>query len=282
MSQHQGGTDTANKVKLTSSIEQVMWKGLMASPGATTGLEVFTKFVGNGADLQIELSDAGGKKLGTFKDKITGNRFWAPIAIPPEAKDALFAEVKLPKHGLTKKSGALLLTPPIQITNAKWDKQEAGRGDILKLTADVKGAYDGTEAEISIWEHDADGAHDPITKFPALVDKAKVSAEWEFEYQDDTDDIPTEEESENGYQWPEYFFRVEILGVKAESGLLRFKDWIEIELVDQDDNPEPGEQYVLTLPDGSERKGQLDADGKVREEQIPPGPYAIRFPDLEE
>jgi hypothetical protein len=44
----------------------------------------------------------------------------------------------------------------------KWDKKEARRGDILKLTADVINLYEGSEVEIRIWEHDSDGAHDLI------------------------------------------------------------------------------------------------------------------------
>jgi hypothetical protein len=43
----------------------------------------------------------------------------------------------------------------IEITNADWDKQEARRGDVLKLNANVKGVRDGAESQIEIWEHDA-------------------------------------------------------------------------------------------------------------------------------
>ena len=85
----------------------------------------------------------------------------------------------------------------IEITNVKWDKQEARRGDVLKLTADVKGASDGTEAQIEIFEHDADGNHDFIGKFFAPVKNETMEATWKFKYIKDTDDIPTADESEN-------------------------------------------------------------------------------------
>jgi hypothetical protein len=211
-----------------------------------------------------------------------GNRFAANITVPANAKDALYANVKLPKHGLSMKSGPLIILPPVQITNAKWDKPEARRGDILKLTADIKGVPDDTEALIEIWEHDADGAHDFVTKFPVLIKNKKVEAEWEFEYYEDVDDIPTAEESEKGYHPPEYFFRVKVGEVSAESGLIEFKDWIEIELKDGGDNPITDEKYILHLPDGQQRDGHLDENGYARIDNVPPGKCTLEFPDLDE
>lgn len=171
--------------------------------------------------------------------------------------------------------------PKIEITNAKWDKQEARRGDVLKLTADVKGVKDNTEVQIEIWEHDADGNHDLIEKFSALVKNRKVEAEWEFKYGTDTDEIPTAEESDKGYNQPEHFFRVKIDDHFGESGLLKFKDWIEIELVDEEGDPVADEDYILHLPDGQERKGKLNSNGYAKEEDVPPGKIFVEFPNLE-
>lgn len=57
--------------------------------------------------------------------------------------------------------------------------------------------------------------------------------------------------------------------------------WIGIELVDADGNPVAGEEYEITLPDGSVRKGTLDDAGKAHERGIDPGTCAVRFPALE-
>lgn len=57
--------------------------------------------------------------------------------------------------------------------------------------------------------------------------------------------------------------------------------WIEIELVDEADQPVPGERYELTLPDGKIRKGTLDANGLARVEGLPPGNCQISFPRLD-
>lgn len=271
MAEHKGKTDETKKVKLESSIQQVYWTRRVASPGGTVGIEVFTRNIGNGADLEVTIKEQSGKSFGSYKDKISGNHFWAEIKVPPDAKEALVATVKLSKHGLDMKSPALLLTPPLQITNVKWDKQEARRGDVLKLSADIKGVPDGSEAQITILEHDEDGAHDLITKFPVVVKNKKVEAEWEFAYHEDTDDIPTQAETEKGYSHPEYFFTVTIAGSSGKSELVRFKDWIEFHLQSYSGK----EKYVLHLPDGSEKRGSFDSDGNMKEEVAMPGPYRI-------
>jgi hypothetical protein len=280
MSEHKGNTGKSNQVKLESSIDRVIWTSGTGCAGAKAGVEVNTHFVGNNSDIKIEISDKSGKKFDTLKGKITGNKFWKEITVPDKAKHELYAEAKLSKHGLSRKSNPLYLYPQIEIKNLKWDKKEARRCDILKLTADVTNVYEGAEAEIQIWEHDADGAHDLITKFPAVVKNKKIEVDWEYEYHEDTDDIPTAEETEKGYNPPEYFFRVNIAGVSADSGLLEFKDWIEIKLKNQSGSPIPDEEYVLTFPDGSQRKGKVDELGNAIEKDIPPGSCKIDFPNL--
>lgn len=282
MSKHQTQTDQIKEVQLLSAIQCVQWTSRQAALGGTVGIEVFTQFVGNGSNLEIELSDANGKTFGKSKEKISGNRFWAQIKVPKDAKQGFYATVKLPKHGLQMKSNPLILLPAVEITNLKWDKKDARRGDILKLTADIKGSQDGAEAEISIWEYDDDLAHDFISKFPVTVKNNKIEADWEYEYYEDTDGIATDRELEKGYNPPEYFFRVSLGGVQADSGILEFKDWLEISLKDKFGDPVPDADYVLKLADGTEKQGKLDKDGRARIEDIPPGSYWIHFPEHED
>ena len=272
---HSGDTDKKQEIKLESSIEQVLWTKNSATPGGKIGVEVLTKFIGNNSEIKVEISDKSGKTFETLKGQVSGNKFWKQIIVPEKAKDELFAEAKLSKHSLSKKSSGLYLFPLVEIKNLKWDKQEAHRGDILKLTADVRGLADGNEAELQIWEHDADQAHDLVTKFPVTVRNQKVETEWEFQYVDDTDDIPTEEESETGYQWPEYFFRVVCAGKSADSGLLKFKDWVEFQFVKPDGSPLAEMEVQLILPDGNTLDEKTDENGFIKIEDIAPGKINI-------
>ncbi|MBK7674257.1 MAG: hypothetical protein IPJ27_05525 [Candidatus Accumulibacter sp.] len=57
---------------------------------------------------------------------------------------------------------------------------------------------------------------------------------------------------------------------------------IEIELVDEQGQPVPGEEYCITDPDGCERRGYLDRNGFAREEGIKrAGECKISFPKLD-
>lgn len=59
------------------------------------------------------------------------------------------------------------------------------------------------------------------------------------------------------------------------------KSWIEIELVDEQDNPVPGEKYKITVPDDSVAEGTLDDKGFARVDGIDPGTCKISFPHLD-
>jgi hypothetical protein len=279
MAEHSSQTGQVKKVTLPSSIERVMWSKKLATAGGLVELDVFTLYIGNNSEIQIELSDGSGKTLGKYTERMAGSRFRAPIRVPAEAKEELFATVKLPKHGLQKKSESLRVVPPVQFSNVKWEKSEVQRGETLKLTAEVKGVPDGTDVTITVYEHDADGAHDQVTSFTAQIKNKKVDAEWEYEYHEDTDKIPSEEElhkSGKHYSPPEFFFRISIAGIAIDSGLIAFKDWIELELT-EDGESVTDREYVLYCADGSERKGKLDRNGQARVEHLPPGPVRVDF-----
>ncbi len=62
----------------------------------------------------------------------------------------------------------------------------------------------------------------------------------------------------------------------------RKTSWIEIELVDEDDNPVPGARYAVELPDGTTAAGTLDEKGFARVEGFDPGGCKVTFPDLDQ
>lgn len=277
MSEYEGQTDQVHEIKLSSAINQATWDRPMAWVKGKVRILVYTHFVGNGSDIRITIRNKSGRRLDRIDGKVNSNRFREIWTVSDKAKEAVYFEAELKKHGLKEKSEEMEIIPPIEITNAKWNQPEARRGDILKLTADVKNVPDGTEALIEIYEHDADSAHDFITKLSVLVESKKVEVEWEYEYHEDVDEIPTAEESERGYNPPEYFFRVKIGGSSEDSDRLEFKDYIEIQLKEFGDAPVADLEYTLHLPDNSQRQGQLDELGYAMEEDIPPGRVRVEF-----
>jgi type VI secretion system secreted protein VgrG len=60
------------------------------------------------------------------------------------------------------------------------------------------------------------------------------------------------------------------------------KSWIEIELVDEEDNPVPRQRYKVTLPDGKTvAEGTLNEKGYAKISGIDPGSCKITFPNLD-
>lgn len=288
MTEYTKTTDEVHVINLPSKITHAIWRTKAACVEEKAVFEVWTHFVGNGSDIQIKVEDKRGKKIEKLKGKVYGDYFAGSIVVPKKAKDELSFTAKLPKHGLEKKSGTLRVIPPIAVTNMKWGQKEARREDVIKLSADIEGVPDETEVMIYIYEYDQDRAHDFITKFPYRVKSKKIEAEWEYSYHEDTDEIPTDEEMKEygkSYNPPEYFWVGEIggkrFGDKQESGLLEFRDWIEIELIDEEGNPIAGAEYVLNLPDGEEKKGKLNSQAYIKEEDVPPGKCQVSFPDAD-
>ena len=58
--------------------------------------------------------------------------------------------------------------------------------------------------------------------------------------------------------------------------------WIEIVLVDEEQTPVAGEEYRITVPDGSVKEGTLDEKGFARVEGFDPGTCKVTFPRLDQ
>lgn len=281
-------TDSKEEIKLESALIYADWRQGAVYTGHKAALEVVTVFVGNGAKIEMTGKTENGKKLGKIKDTIDSNRYIGFFEIPADVEpgDMAYFEVKLSANGIDGESSRVPVYPAPIVTNMAWSATEARRGDTLKLTADVDKVEPGTEATVTILEYDNDGAHDKIVDLPAVVKDKKIDISWEYEYHEDVDELPTSEEVQRygaSYNPPEYFFVIDINGFKSgtqqESGLLKFKDYIEISLRAADGAPKADERYVLHLPDGSKKEGRLDSRGKAREDGIPPGHVRVEFPD---
>jgi hypothetical protein len=70
--------------------------------------------------------------------------------------------------------------------------------------------------------------------------------------------------------------------LKTEDEREKKKSWIQIELVDMNGDPVPGESYEVNLPDGQTvAQGTLDEMGRARVEGIEPGTCEVTFPNLD-
>ena len=172
--------------------------------------------------------------------------------------------------------------PPIFATSLKWDNQEVRRGEIVKLQGKFEGCLPNSEAAVIVYEYNPDGHHDKVTTMPTQLKNLDLEVQWEFDYYDNTAQIPIEQEKQKyqkHYVPVEYFFVVVIDGVKIgvgqESGKLRFKDAI---ILNAFVGPLPAANYSLTVEtaDGKAQTLQLDEKGECATGGLPPGRTAIK------
>lgn len=210
--------------------------------------------------------DKGGKP-------ITGVDYTIKSPNGKESRGTLTGEIK--RGGVPEGNHEIKLRA---VTRAGWEKDQAESGEKVKLEIETAGFEDGTEAVIEIWMKDIDRADRKLETLRGNKTSGdRVKAEWVFGYLDD------EEEQESGprkYSSPKFYFIVDIDGVRSRSGMLTFKDYIEIELKDKDGNPMKDEQYIVRFSNGEVRKGKLDGSGSAREENCPPVRHEVEFPNL--
>ncbi|MBN2036720.1 MAG: hypothetical protein JW768_08275 [Chitinispirillaceae bacterium] len=275
----------AHKIQVQSALIYALWACGRAWADSDAPFIVKTALVGNGAEVKIKLVNSSGKTLAKTSEKIHSNYLRAAIPIPSNVKlgDMLLLEVELPKHRLSVESNQVPAGPSLKPKSMKWSSKETKRGYLLKLQAQFVDLPDNTEAEVTIYEYDKDGSHDPLITLPTVIKNSTLDLSWEYQYHDGTDQIPTQNDLkpyQKNYRQPQYFYVIEIdgcrIGTKQESGLVKFNDAIALSLVDPDGTPRANETYKITLPDGTEKKGTLDANGKATIE-MPPGPFTVEY-----
>lgn len=277
-------SDTKHKIKLEPQLIYAEWVQSLAYAGLAVGVEVGTLMVGDGAPIKIKAYNGKDKNIASVEGKVVRNKFLGRIVVPEKTKigDFIYFKAKLPQNNLEGESNRIVVMPAPKVYGLQWSSSEARRGDELTITANLDNVINHTEVSVIIYEYDADGAHDKIVELPTRVENEKIKLVWEYQYVEDTDDILTQSELEQyteNYNPPEYFFTVKLaeteFGENQESGLLRFKDFIDLFVKWDDGTPISEGQYRLILPNGEEVSGTLDEDGHLRIDDTDPGPFQL-------
>jgi hypothetical protein len=157
------------------------------------------------------------------------------------------------------------------ILDAQWSKTETKIGEKVKILIKTKGMEDGEKAEVQIFVKDANFADYPYETLTAEVDSDKIEIEWELIVDDRLFKHQDYKARTGRYSEPRYYFVVQTAGLRQRSGLLKYEDWIELEVKNPDGEALKDGKYILYLPNGEARPGKLDSQGIAREEKIPPG-----------
>jgi len=194
-------------------------------------------------------------------------------------------EIRNTLGGQIKKTGIKEGNYEIQLTgiaSAEWSVSQAKVGDKVELTAGSFGIESGTKAIISIFMKDSNSPDKLMKILDAQVQNDKIEAEWIFEVDEKYLDMQDDKKKRGGYSTPEYFFAVSAANCSARSPILRFQDWMELKLENEEGKPAAGLGYKMYFPNGEIRKGKLDSSGYAKEEKIPPGKAEIEIDDEKE
>ncbi len=278
-------TDNEHEITIDSELVSAEWKSRQAIIGKEAIVVVKTAFVGDGASVKITGKTEGGAKLGKINGKMRNNAFSGKLTIPDDAEpgDMAYFEVKLSDNNVEGESNRIPVWL-VEVSNMQWSAKEARRGEVLTVKANVEGVPNETQAVVIVHEYDNDGIHDKIAEINTTITDEKLELLWEYEYHEDTDELPTEEELQeygNSYNPPEYFFTINIgdarFGNEQESGLLTFKDFFEVQLKNADGSPMAEQDCKVILPDGNEKDAKTDDDGFLRMEDVPPGKFKVEI-----
>lgn len=277
-------TNEYHEEKLESQLIYAIWKQGVAYGGSNIELEVRTSFVGEGAEISIKVLGSKSKKILSFEDLIFGNKYHCAIPLPTDLKidEDIWFEVKLKKQKLNGKSNKIPASPIPKINAISWNQEEARKGDILNLTAELENIRENSNVTVIIYEYDNDGTHDIITKIPTTLKGNKLNINWEYQYHEDVDEIPTQTELEEygtSYNPPEYFFVIDaagcLLGMKQESGILKYKEDIKVLVKESNGTPVPDAEVEIHTADGEVFNQKSDENGFIELNSINPGKVKI-------
>lgn len=197
-------------------------------------------------------------------------------------------ELKAPDGALTKGavSGQMRKTGVKQgnfditlqaIYSAKWSKDTAKVGDAIKLTAKTSGIPSGEKAVCEIFVRDSNYADRLLETLETTVDSDAIEIEWVFQVDEKYITIQTDKELTPRYSAPAFYFLVRSANLQSRSGLLRFEDFLELRLKDDQGKPLANKKFRLYLSNGEIRDGVLDGSGYAKVDKIPPGNVRVSF-----
>ncbi len=288
-------------VEVEPSLEWAAWDRPVVVAGATVQLSVQGALVGEGSPVTVTLRDGRDRVVGRGDGAMYRDRAVVSVAVDRRAAERdpdgvlCAADVELTEPGLTVVSAPLLVLPFAVLEDARWSAPEARDGDVVTLSCRLSGTPAGVEragrepVEVEVLRGDEGGdAFEPVATLRAGADRGRVEVRWRVGYEaDGKAQIATQADHDAAaartgaaaarYRRPAWRFRARVAGLVAESGEMWYQDWVGLELTDG--APVADVPYVVHLADGTTREGTLGADGQAREDDVPPGPVRVEYPD---
>ncbi|MFQ5498508.1 MAG: hypothetical protein ACE5FH_02445 [Candidatus Zixiibacteriota bacterium] len=163
------------------------------------------------------------------------------------------------------------------IRDARWSVREAEVGQKVTMKVITAGIEDGTKATLDIYVRDLSFASQHLATICTEVRSDRIEQEWELTIDDKLLNLQDEKMETGRYSVPFYYFVVAIDTLTERSGLLKYKDWLELTVKDEDGKALADKEYTVLFPNGKICTGTLDANGYVKIEKTPPGRMKLKM-----
>ena len=293
-------------VEVDSSLEWAVWERPAVVAGGAVWLTAQGAFVGEGAPLVVTLKDARNRTVGRGRARVHRDRAVVEVEVDRRAAERdpdgvlCAADVEIADLGLTVVSAPLLVLPFAELRDARWGAAEARDGDVVELSCRLSGSAAGVEragreaAEVVVLRGDEGAAgglasaFEPVATLRAPVVDGRVSVQWRVGYgPEGKAQITTQAELDavaersggaaERYRRPAWRFRVRLAGLEAESAEMGYRDHVDLAWGAGTDWPAGGAAVEVRLADGSTREETLGDDGRLRLDDVPPGPVEALF-----
>jgi hypothetical protein len=215
--------------------------------------------VGEGHYLDVTFQDKGGKP-------ITGVAYIMKAPDNTISEGTLAGQIK--QGGVPKGNYEITI---YAITKVQWSVKKASVGDKVKLLAETSGVDSGTKATLDIFIKDTNFADYQIESFETTVNGGKIEKEWEMKLGGPFSEDQMRKDEIGLYSYPMFYFNVKVGKLGARSGILEYKDYLELKFKDDKGKPIANRKFRVIFPNGVIKEGKLDGSGYAKISDIPPG-----------
>ena len=290
--------------QVESALEWATWERPVVVAGSKVLLSVQGAFGGEGSPVEVTLRDARNRVVGRGAGPLHRDR--ATVAVEINRRTAArepdgvlcAADVRLTELGIETVSAPLLVLPFAELRDARWSADDARDGDDVTLSCRLSGSPAGVErlgretAEVEVLRGaEADGAEpvfEPVVTLRVPVTDGRITVRWRVGYDPGGKaQIATQAEFDAAaqrsgrpagrYARPAWRFRVRLAGLVAEGPEMGYRDHAEFAWDPGADRPAARAAVEVRLADGTVRQETLGDDGRLRLDDVPPGPVEAVF-----
>ena len=296
--------DSFTVATLPSALEWAVWDRPAVVAGTVATLTVRGRWVGEGAPVEVDVTDARGRRIARSSGPMHRDQAAVEVPIPRDAEGVVVAVARVADLGIKVTSGPLLVLPWIELS-PRWERDGAAAdraldGEPVTLVVGVDARRDllpkleGAAVRLAVGVGEPP---EPVVELRGVVRDREVRVDWRASLPGARLDILRQAmldraadraadragaprgEPPYRYERPALSFTAELHGVVTDSDPLPLTDPLVLSVVDlATGTPAASRPVTLVWPDGAAEEHTLDADGRLEIAEALPGPVEVSVP----